>query len=239
VVRKDSEQVLRINNMGFDFIITKDTDDIESLSEKILLSILRYNNDNIENDVPFYIQKIGGFFSKAQTIEYRILSHEILEDEYVHSGSWKTRYFIEKGAVAKETYETTEELLFNYSDSFQIEAGGNVDTTLDFNNLGFKTALASKMLTEYKNEYAGKIKTIVKKEITLEITNDDVVSCTYEYANVYRVEKIYMQKKCSCCQGSSIDTIKVYLPLPILKYRKIERFNDNTVRIIDMGEVRG
>lgn len=236
----DRHDLTLATNIGFDYALLKEEDDMDSLPIKILLLIMKYNSMNITNGKPFYTQEIGGVFGKKQTINYSIINYEIIDEQFSFEDGWVTRNMIERGETLELCEEINVEKEFNYTDSFHIsdEFSAGVETE---HVLKFKNDLSIKMAKDLKNTYTESLKRVLKRKIKLEISENsqNVISRVYEYAKVFSIIKVYLKKDCSCCQTSTIDAITVHLPIPIVKYRIKEYYDDNTYKILEAGEIKG
>lgn len=237
----DKHDLAEATNIGFDYALMKEDDDMEQLPMLLLLLITKYNNTNFsEKKVPFFVQESGGIFSKKQHVEYTIVGYKILDSAYVFSNSWITRNLIERGTSLSLEEEINVEKEFNFQKNFRIDS--EQELGLEVENLtNFKTQLTLKMEQDFQSTYTESLKQVINRKRQFEIKEDaeGIVSRVYEYAKVFKMIKVFIQKKCSCCQGLSVDAITVYLPIPIIRYRIREYFDDGRTIELESGELRG
>lgn len=186
------------------------------------------------------MQERGGLFSKKQRIEYTVAGYEILDNAYVFPNSWITRNLIERGTSLSLEEEIDVEKEFNFQEDFHIDNEQSLGLEFD-NIMSFKSGLTLKMEQDFQSKYIESLKKIINRKVHFEIKDDDerIVSRVYEYAKVFNMIKVFIQKTCSCCQSTSIDAVTVYLPIPVVKYRICEYFDDGNIKEIDSGELRG
>ncbi|MCL2079976.1 MAG: response regulator [Oscillospiraceae bacterium] len=228
-------------NIGFDYALLKEEPDIESLPIKILLLIMRYNSYALIGNEPlFYKHKSGGLLRRNDIVEYFIMGYETLDESYVFPDSWITRNFIEKGTTLTLEEELNIEKEFNFKDSFKIISENNLGFSID-ETIKFTSNLALKMEHDFESTYTESLKKVMKRKVQLDIDSSitNILSRVYEYTKVFRMVKVFLKKICSCCQGSSIDAITAFLPVPIVRYRIREYYDDGTNKERESGEIRG
>lgn len=236
----DKHDLTLVTNIGFDYALLKEEEDMDSLPIKVLLLIMKYNSVSATNATePFYVQESGSILSKKHTIKYSIIDYEIVDEKYSPDNGWYTRNMIERGETLELSEELDVEKEFSYADSFQIcdELSIGIDSK---QAISFKNDLSTKMAQDLKNTYTESLKKVLKRKIKLEIAEDaeNVISRVYEYAKVFSIVKVYIKKDCSCCQSSTIDALTVYLPIPIVKYRIKEYYDTGSYKILDSGEIK-
>lgn len=237
----DKRELTDAANMGFDYTLLKEERDMDKLPTMLLLLIMKYNALAFsDKQSPFFVWESGGFLGKKQKVEYSIVAYEIEDKDYVFPDSWQTRNFVERGTVLTLEDELNVEEEFSYSNDFHIENEQSLGIDLE-QTVIFKTNLASKMQQDFKNNYTESLKRIMNRKVQFEIKDDStgVISRSYEYAKVFYMIKVFVQKTCSCCQSKSIDAVTVFLPIPVIKYRIREYYNDGSNKDLDSGEIRG
>lgn len=225
-------------NMGFDYTLLKEDEDMDSLPSKILVLLSKYNAQKFNHSKPFFCKKKRLIFTKKPLVNYYIQQYETIDDKYADPDGWITRDIIEKGESLTYEEEFDFEVDFNYSESFKINNEASLG--LSFSQLGdFKNSLSVQMANDFSNTYTESLKRILKRKKILDLPSEqqDIVSRVYEYTKVYHRIKVYIRKECYCCNEQSITPITVNLPIPIIKYRIIEYFTDGTKKEINSGEI--
>lgn len=238
-----AEVLYKAENYGFDAKIVK-TALASTLPQLIPTLLLEYSKsfDTFNNKI-FFSKKMHKLLS-CYTVDYSIISYHILNKEYTYPDSWATYQMITSG----ETKTNQKE--FEYEKTFELERNFNLETS--FNSgiesdqmLNFKTSLSTQLENVIKSGYTEKIKGTIKwmKELSLNenIKNNSIISRFYDYAQLYMQIKIFIKKTCSCCGEVSIFPITVYFPLPSIKYRIREYYDDESQepRTINTGIYRG
>lgn len=237
----DRHDLTEATNIGFDYALMKEDREMERIPTMVLLLIMKYNaTDSSEKKKPFFVRKLGGIFSKKQRIEYTVVGYQILDEEYVFPNSWVTRNLIERGTSLSLEEEIDVEKEFNFQKDFCIDNEQSFGFEFE-KNMSFKSELTLKMEQDFQCKYIESLKKIINRKVHFEIKEDDekIVSRVYEYAKVFNMIKVFIRKACSCCQSMSIDAITVYLPIPVVKYRICEYFEDGEIKEIGSGELRG
>lgn len=236
----DKHDLTLATNIGFDYALLKEEDDMDTLPMKILLLIMKYNSlSATSSNEPFYVQKNGGLFDKKHTIKYTIINYEVIDEKYSNENHWITRNMVERGESFELSEQFDVEKEFNYTESFQLCDESSLGLEND-NIVNFKNDLSIRMALDLKNTYTESLKKILNRKIKLEISDssEDVISRVYEYAKVYSMIKVYIKKECSCCQSNTIDAVTVYQPIPIVKYRIKEYYDDGNYKVLEAGEIK-
>lgn len=237
----DKHDLTEATNIGFDYALMKEDDDMDQLPMMLLLLVMKYNNTSFsEKTAPFFVQKHRGIFSKKQHIEYSIVGYKILDNAYVFPNSWITRNLIERGTSLSLEEEINVEKEFDFQNNFHIDSGQLLGSEFE-NFTNFKMQLTLKMEQDFQSTYTESLKQVINRKRQFEIKEDSegIVSRVYEYAKIFNRIKVFIQKKCSCCQGVSVDTVTVYLPIPIIKYRIREYYDDGRILELESGELKG
>ena len=125
--------------------------------------------------------------------------------------SWVTRNLVERGTVLSLDEEINVEKEFNFQNDFQI--ADEQALGFEFENLvNFRTELTLKMEQDFHSTYTESLKRVINRKAQFEIKDDSVgiVSRVYEYAKVFNMIKVFLQKTCSCCQSKTVDAVTVY-----------------------------
>lgn len=237
----DNHDLTEATNIGFDYAILKEDNEIDRIPSIILILLMKYNNDRFsQTRRPFFVLEQGGIFSKKQYVEYSVVSYEIIDEAYVFPNSWVTRNLVERGTVLSLDEEINVEKEFNFQNDFQI--ADEQALGFEFENLvNFRTELTLKMEQDFHSTYTESLKRVINRKAQFEIKDDSVgiVSRVYEYAKVFNMIKVFLQKTCSCCQSKTVDAVTVYLPIPVVKYRIREYYDDGRTKELETGELRG
>ncbi len=230
-------------NIGFDYALFKEADDMAMLPTKILLFLAKYDADMLEksSDVPVFVQKISSsLLRKKNYITYLIQYSEIIDSSYTDPASWKTSHRVVKGETITQEEQYDMEKEFDFQNNFKIESENSIGLS-EKNLLAFEQSLSTKMAAESSVAYKEKMKRIWmrKQELAIPKEQEHVVSIEYQYAKMYQQIKVYIRKECSCCDQVSITPITVLLPIPKMKYKIVEHYDDNTSQIINTGEATG
>ena len=237
----EGHDLTEATNIGFDYALWKDEIDLNRIPTMILILLMKYNVTTIpENSSPFFVLNQGGIFRKKYHVEYSVVAYEIIDEAYVFPNSWITRNLVERGTSLSLEEEINIEKEFNFQNDFHIDN----EQMLDFrqeNFIDFKTELTLKMEQDFKSTYTESLKRVINRKGKFEINDDTegIVSRVYEYAKVYNMVKVYLQKTCSCCKSKTIDAMTVYLPIPVIKYRICEYYDDGNIKELTSGELRG
>lgn len=237
----DKHDLTEATNIGFDHALMKEDTDMARLPIMILLLIMKYNSSSFcEKGAPFFVQENGGIFRKKQRVEYSVVDYEIIDDSYVFPDSWITRNLIERGTTLSLEEEINVEKEFNFQSDFYIDSEQILGFELE-SLINFKTNLTLKMEQDFHSTYTESLKKVINRKGQFEIKEDvvGIVSRVYEYAKVYNMIKVFLQKICSSCKSRSVDSITVYLPIPVVKYRIREYYDDGNIKELASGELRG
>ena len=225
-------------NMGFDYTLLKEDEDMDSLPSKILILLSKYNAQKFDHSKPIYCKKQRLLFAKKPPVNYYIEHYETIDDKYADPDGWITRDIVEKGESLTYEEEFNFDVDFNYTESFKINNEASLGISISQLS-DFKNSLSTQMASDFSNTYTESLKRILKRKKILDLPKDqqDIVSRVYEYTKVYHQIKVYIRKECSCCNEQSITPITVNLPIPIIRYRIIEHFADGTKKEINSGEI--
>ena len=227
--------------IGFDYALMKEERDMDRLPTMILMLIMKYDATAFsKKSSPFFVQKQSRIFGKKQLVNYTVIAYEIIDNTYVFPDSWLTRNLIERGTTLSLEEEINVEKEFNFKDNFHIDNEQNIGIELE-QSLNFKTELTLRMEEDFQSNYTESLKRVINRKGQFEIKDDStgVVSRVYEYAKVFWRIKVFIQKTCTCCQSKTVDSITVYLPVPIVKYRIREYYEDGSIKELESGELRG
>ena len=240
--------ILNIVNMGFDYGISKDPNEVSGKLPSMVLNLLiKYNTEREKvPDAPFYTEKIKKRFGKFN-IEYFLADIEVLDYEYVFEDEWITRDIIEKGETIEFSYEMVYKKEFDFTSSIHFDNNaslrGNVGIGIS-NKAGFayNQELSMQIKEIFDVKYTESIQNAFKRSKIKSLPSDskEIVARVYEYAKVYWKVKLFIRKYCQCCNDNSWIIETVYLPIPTVKYR-IKEYSDKegeNYKIIHSGEVK-
>ena len=225
------DHMYKATRVGFDYSMMKD--EVDNIPQIVLEFHSKYNNE-LKSKI---CTSIGNIYA-IKTISYSIIDFTIIEEERV-ADKWHTDVYIRTGQELTNEAEIDIEQEFKFSNDFLIEN----ENSLNFSNemlAAFKTSLTLKMEAAFGLQYTEKVKEVFKRTNRYCLPSDspNIVSRSYEYAKMAREVKLYIKKYCSCCKEISIIPITVMIPIPVIKQRIIEHYNDNRKIIIDAGEIR-
>lgn len=237
------EHFVEAPRIGFDYTMLKEYKDLASIPFVVLglLSQYSYEIESKELEVlkDFYIsRKRRCLFGPKIEVKYSILDYQIIDEEKAVD-DWHTYAFLEVGQELTSERETSIEREFKFTDNFKIE--NEYSLNLSDNILKeFKSSLALKMEKAFENSYTEKVKEIFRKKNTLSIPSDspDLVSRSYEYTKMVKIMKVYLEKKCTCCNCTSIAPITVRMPIPVVSLRIVEHYKLSEPKYVDAGKIR-
>lgn len=238
-----TEVLYKAENYRFDAKIVK-TALASTLPQLIPTLLIEYSNSFETTVNKIFFSKKNYKLISCYTVDYSIISYQILNKEYTYPDSWSTYQMITSG----ETKTNQKE--FEYEKTFELERNFNFENNFNFEMgsdqlFNFKTKLSTQLENVIKSGYTEKISGTIRwmKELSLNenIQNNSIISRFYDYAQLYMQIKIFIKRTCSCCGDVSIFPITVYFPLPSIKYRIREYYDDESQksRTINTGIYRG
>jgi len=239
----DPEEVDEAYKLGYVDYLHKSK--VEELPDRVFILYTRYLidlNDKSREESNIDLFKENYWLSLfKKSIEYKIHSIGILNDQHIFDDGWTTIKQINCGESVREkdTIQITERYIFEEK-SFN-ELASNLSITPDILNI-LKTELKSKIgenTTETK---------ITENKKTLEFTREYrlpdeptnpnemyVVSRHYQRANVYKKIRIVLIRLCNNCKLKHLFPLTIYQLTDKIATRQKDHFSDGNERVTKTG----
>lgn len=238
----DAQEVGAALNLGFSDYIHKS--EVENISPRVLLHYCSYHIDVAERssmaNKALYTVKHGPFWAR-ETIDFFLISADLIDEQYVTSNNWKTIVKIDAGERTKRTIskQKISRLMIEEEEKAKLHAG-----------VGVKVPIIEGLTAKIEETIENKFKATssmedsstdtVEREFKLPDEPGDpqslhVKSRQYEQAPVYHQIRLIIRKVCSCCNSSDIFVLNVNLPTSRVATRQIDFMSDCSSRFTETG----
>lgn len=209
-------------------------DDVLQLPELVLEAISAYYtsvkrvSDNID------LTKKFSFKLFARKPKITLISHYVLDDNFLFDENWKVETRVRSGEDAKKI----ETITMSTKQTIVTEAISNIHTdfSLDINQLKkiLTTHFEAKMSDELQEAYeyrSQKEHTYKLPEIPSSPTEDHPIEVRYEYNFIYRRVRAHLSVDCHTCGITNYEDFDVYVPTGRIVWRQVAHYAIGGTRI--------
>ncbi len=240
----DAQEVGEALNLGFSDYIHKS--EVDTITPRVLLHYCSYHIDIAEQSTiknkSLYNFRRGPFWDR-QTIDFFLVSADLLDAEYVRSDSWRTIVKIDAGERTKRTISRhkVSRLVIEEEEKAKLYAGVSAKVPIVE---GLTAKLEETIEDRFKTTSMSEESTAdtVEREFKLPEEPENpqalhVKSRQYEHAPVYQHIRLVIRKKCSCCNSSDVFVLNVNLLTSKVATRQIDFMSDGGNKITETGIV--
>lgn len=238
----DAQEVGEALNLGFSDYIHKS--EVENISPRVLLHYCSYYIDVAEQssitNKALYSVRYGPFWAR-ETIDFFLISADMIDDQYVTSDSWKTIVKIDAGERTRRTIskQKVSRLVIEAEEKAKLHAGVGAKVPIIE---GLTAKLEETIEDKFKVTSVGEDSSAntVEREFKLPDEPEDpqtlhIKSRQYEQAPVYQQIRLVIRKVCSCCNSSDIFVLNVNLLTSKVATRQIDFMSDCSSKVTETG----
>ena len=209
-------------------------DDVLQLPELVLEAISAYYtsikrvSDNVD------LTKKFSFRLFARKPKITLISHYVLDDNFLFDENWKVEARVRSGEDAKKI----ESITMSTKQTIVAEAISNIhiDSSLDVNQLKkvLTTHFEAKMSDELQEAYeyrSQKEHTYKLPEIPSSPTEDHPIEVRYEYNFIYRRVRAHLSIDCYTCGIKNYEDFDVFIPTGRIAWRQVAHYAIGGTRI--------
>lgn len=202
-------------------------DDVLQLPELVLEAIsayytsIKHVSDNVD------LTKKLSFRLFARKPKITLISHYVLDDNFLFDESWKVEARVRSGEDAKKI----ESITMSTKQTIVAEAISNIhiDSSLDVNQLKkvLTTHFEAKMSDELQEAYeyrSQKEHTYKLPEIPSSPTEDHPIEVRYEYNFIYRRVRAHLSIDCYTCGIKNYEDFDVFIPTGRIAWRQVAHY---------------
>lgn len=212
-------------------------DDVLQLPELVTEAISTYymSIGHVNDNVNLTPKSTFRFFTRTPKIT--LVSHYVLDDNFLFDEKWTVEARMRSGEEAKKT----ESVTISTSQTIVAEAISNIhfDSTFDVNHLKkvLTTHFESKVADELQKacEYRSlKEHTYKLPDIPRSSTEDHPIEVRYEYNFIYRRVRAHLSIECHTCGIKSYEDFDVFIPTGRIVWRQVAHYAIGGTRITQL-----
>lgn len=238
----DTEEVAKALSLGYSDYIHKS--DISKLPNRIFYYYAQCQNEIATNQIDnkplvLFKENRGGWFLSHQ-IEFKLISLELLDDEFILPNTWETILLINSGEKQSYTYtfDATKKILIEGEEQNIISAklGLTVEGVLKFSD-NLEGSINQKFHHQIIEESKKTISVNREYQLPVDNTNNSkyVKSRRFERAKVYRKIRATVGVYCDCCKMTKYHFFNVLQLTNNVATRQVDYFSDNTQNTVNTG----